>query len=330
MKKLSVLLALMLTVSAAMYASTAKCLLHHNGNATLYDADDLDAALTAAVDGDTLYLSEGAFPELTITKKITVRGSGQMTRIGGNVAINIPNSPTLTSTMLEGFYCNAELVVLAEVNGLQIKQCRFTSVHVGANIDNVVIDKCFISNEFNLNKYWLGLTCINSKINHIYTNPCTSGWLGYGTYLSSSASINFINCNIYSIGHMNSGADYITVINSIIHDTATLEESIISNCLFGSFNGSFKYDSQKTQVNSIYTDVNEGVYLLHNKEFECRHDATALASKGYLGQDGTIVGCYGGTSPFTLDLSTPKVTATSIQIDNDTKQLSVTLNVTAK
>ena len=57
MKKLLVLLVFMLTASVAMYASPAKCLLHHNGSVTLYDSEDINSALTAAVDGDTLYLS---------------------------------------------------------------------------------------------------------------------------------------------------------------------------------------------------------------------------------------------------------------------------------
>ena len=93
MKKLSVLLAFMLTASVAMYASPAKCLLHHNGKVTLYDAEDIENAIKATADGDTLYLSEGQFAGFTITKKITVRGSGQMTRIGGDIVVENRESP---------------------------------------------------------------------------------------------------------------------------------------------------------------------------------------------------------------------------------------------
>lgn len=330
MKKLSVLLAFMLTASVAMYASPAKCLLHHNGKVTLFDADDINAALTAAVDGDTLYLSEGAFAGFTITKKITVRGSGQMTRIGSNINVEIPNAPTLTSTLLEGFYSNSDVIINAEVNGLQIKQCKFKNIQSGANVNNVVFDKCYISGNLYLNQYWLGLSCNNSKIYNITTNTYwNSSYLGAGTDLLSSVSIYFVNCNIHDIGHDHGGADYISVINSIIHNTTSLEESNISFCLSGTCNGRIYYNSQTTQVYSIYYDENEGKYIFNN-DLECRHDAAALASKGYLGQDNSIVGCYGGTSPFSLDLIGPKVTATNIQIDNDTKQLSVTLNVTAK
>ena len=330
MKKLSVLLAFMLTASVAMYASPAKCLLHHNGSVTLYDADDINAALAASADGDTLYLSEGQFAGFTITKKITVRGSGQASRIGGDIIVEIPDSPTLTSALLEGFYSNSNILIKAEVNGLQIKQCKFNDIQSGANVNNVVLDKCHVSGRICLNQYWLGLTCNNSKISHIETNTYSGNTLGSGTRLTSSASIYFINCNIWEIWNGYSGADYISVINSIVRGTTTLRESNVSYCLIGNYNGStLSYDAQATQVYSIYTD-NTSNYVVDSNTLECKFDAATLESNGYMGQDNSIVGCYGGTSPFTLDLIGPKVTATSIQIDNDTKQLSVTLNVTAK
>ena len=333
MKKLSVLLAFMLTASVAMYASPAKCLLHHNGKVTLYDAEDIENAIKATVDGDTLYLSEGQFAGFTINKKITVRGSGQMSRIGGDIIVEIPNSPTLTSTLLEGFYSNSDIVIKAEVNGLQIKQCKFNNIHTFANVNNAVLDKVFVSGTLFLGKYWLGLTCNNSKVKSVYTNFSgynQTSFGGYDTDILPSSSIYFINCNICDLQHYRANADYISVINSIIRNSQILDESNISYCLGGNYNGyKLNYNPETTQVYSIYTDNSDG-YTIDGNSLECRYDAATLASKGYLGQDNSIVGCYGGTSPFSLDLVGPKVTATNIQIDNDTKQLSVTLNVTAK
>jgi hypothetical protein len=330
MKKLLVLLVFMLTASVAMYASPAKCLLHHNGKVTLYDAEDIEDAIKATVDGDTLYLSEGQFAGFTITKKITVRGSGQMSRIGGDIVVEIPDSPTLTSALLEGFYSNSNIIIKSVVNGLQIKQCKFKDIQSAANVNNVVLDKCHVSGRICLNQYWLGLTCNNSKISRIETNTYDNTILGYGTVLPSSASIYFINCNIWEIWHGYDGADYISVINSIVKSTITLKESNVSYCLTGTYNSNtLNYDAQATQVYSIYTD-NTSYYVIDSNTLECKFDAATLESNGYMGQDNSIVGCYGGTSPFTLDLIGPKVTATAIQIDNDTKQLSVTLNVTAK
>ena len=324
MKKLSVLLVFMLTASVAMYASPAKCLLHHNGSVTLYDSEDINSALTAAVDGDTLYLSEGAFSGFTITKKITVRGSGQMTRIGGNINVEIPNAPTLTSTLLEGVNSSADILINSEVTGLQIKQSRFRDFVAFATINEAVIDKSFIFDEFWLNEFTQGITCTNCKI----LTLMVGGRNDHGGAVLPTSNQFFINCNICSV--FTYGADcYLTLVNCIINGTHEyygttyyIKESFINNCLFYKKN----IDAATSSEYSCY--VYDG-NVVDGGTLECLINET-LAEKGYLGQDGTIVGCYGGPSPFTLDLPIPKVTATNIQIDNDTKQLSVTLNVTAK
>lgn len=325
MKKFSLILALMLSVSVATFASTAKCLLHHNGNVTLYDASNLNDALTAAVNGDTIYLSEGNFDGFTITKKITVRGSGQMTRIGGDIIVDIPDAPTLTSALLEGFLSNADIMIKSAVNGLQIKQCKFRAIYARADVNNALLDKVFITNNLFLSEYWCGLTCVNSKILYIKLHDYFNS---HYSFLLSTASIVINNCNVrYLLKETNQYKDYITVTNSIIRSSSTLYESNIINCLYDDIS----YDAGTSVVESCYkNDYSNNNYLIpDDATLECRFDAAALKSNGYLGQDGTIVGCYGGTNPFTLELKGPKVTESSIQIDNDTKQLSVTLKVTA-
>ena len=77
-------------------------------------------------------------------------------------------------------------------------------------------------------------------------------------------------------------------------------------------------------------DYTNGPNGLMNDMAECPYDAATLVSKGFIGNDGTAVGCLGGTTPYTLELAGPKVTESTIQLDNDTKQLSVTLKVSAK
>lgn len=324
MKKFSLILAFMLCVSVTTFASNAKCLLHHNGTVTLFDADDLNSALNAAVDGDTIYLSDGNFAGFTITKKITVRGSGQMTRIGGDINIEIPNTPTLTNTLLEGFYSGADIVLKAAVNGLKIKQCRFRSIYSDFDINDVVLDRVYITNLY-LSTHWLGLNCLNSKISQVITYNASSFCNG----VSSTASIYFINCNIEYIGNSYGQGDYLSVINSVVR-SIQLRESNITNCLYGGYLGGINIDASTTVVTSCYDSGLEYPNSLLKSELECYFDASTLQSKGFMGQDGTVVGCYGGTNPYSLDLVGPKVTESSISIDNDTKQLSVTLKVSAK
>ena len=56
-------------------------------------------------------------------------------------------------------------------------------------------------------------------------------------------------------------------------------------------------------------------------------NASTLQSNGYLGTDGTVVGIDGGDTPFTLVPSVPKVTSSDLQLDNEKKELNVTLTV---
>ena len=234
MKKLSVLLAFMLTASVAMYASPAKCLLHHNGKVTLYDAEDIENAIKATADGDTLYLSEGQFAGFTITKKITVRGSGQMTRIGGDIVVEIPDSPKLTSALIEGVNSSADILINSEVTGLQIKQSRFRDFVAFATINEAVIDKSFIFAQFWLNECTQGITCTNCKI----LTLMVGGRNDHGGAVLPTSNQFFINCNIGSV--LTYGADcYLTLVNCIINGTHDyygtpyyIKESFINNCLF--------------------------------------------------------------------------------------------------
>ena len=336
MKKITFLVALMLCVSATAFAGNAKCLLHHNGAVTLYDSDDLNAALTAAVAGDTLFLSEGSFAGFTITKKITVRGSGQFTKVGGDIIVNIPDNPTLTSALIEGIYCNSDLRIEGAVNGLQVKQSVFTNIHTLAEINNAFYDKIFVTNSLNLNKFVLGLTSNNSKYYQVHHQFYIDGF-GSGYEILSNASIYFVNCNIRRIStHSYSiPLQYVNFTNCILNEiTYPLRYCSITYCLYTKYYG-LNYDEVSTSVDHNYNhnmsdDYTNGTNSLMSDLGECRYDSATLVSKGFIGNDGTAVGCSGGTTPYTLVLAGPKVTESSIQLDNSTKQLSVTLKVSAK
>ena len=119
------------------------------------------------------------------------------------------------------------------------------------------------------------------------------------------------------------------MINSVVK-SIQLRESNITNCLYGGYSGGINIDASTTVVTSCYDSGLDYPNYLLKSDLECFFDASTLQSKGFMGQDGTVVGCYGGTNPYSLDLVGPKVTESSISIDNDTKQLSVTLKVSAK
>ena len=86
--------------------------LHHAGSVSVFKEDKVANAIAAAVEGDTIYLSEGHFlGNFTIDKPIHVIGSGQGTIIDGNITISIDNNPTLTGYLLTGLYINSSLKI---------------------------------------------------------------------------------------------------------------------------------------------------------------------------------------------------------------------------
>lgn len=54
-----------------------------------------------------------------------------------------------------------------------------------------------------------------------------------------------------------------------------------------------------------------------------KYTVEELTEKGYLGNDGTVVGIYGGASPYSTKLGLPRVSNSKITLDNENKILNV-------
>lgn len=55
-----------------------------------------------------------------------------------------------------------------------------------------------------------------------------------------------------------------------------------------------------------------------------------IIANGHVGNDGTAIGPLGGTTPFTLVPTVPRVTESSLKVDPQKKELNVTVTVTPK
>lgn len=53
-----------------------------------------------------------------------------------------------------------------------------------------------------------------------------------------------------------------------------------------------------------------------------------LKEKGYIGNDGTVIGANGGANPFTLDLAVPKVERADVKLDAAKSMLNIDLKLT--
>jgi len=319
MKRLTMVLACFALVSMAVSAQTAKIALQHNGNVTLYDADKMTDAMTAAADGDTLYLNEGTFGgDVTITKKVSIIGSGAATILDGAVKISIPDTPTLTAHLLDALNIQKSITVTLPVNDLKIRKCQFVGMSFDAKVEGVTFDRCYhrggTDSPFRLSSNVKQMNAINSKFWYITGNAEYAG------------DANFVNCNIYEIYNSYSSYGRATYMNCIIREWQ--------------YSGSSYHSNTTTYVNCLcgrdyFTNsVNQNCWNYGNTNIlgngtNCSLTDDQLKSNNYLGTDGTVVGITGGSTPFTLVPSVPKVSEYTIKVDTQTKKLNVNIKVSA-
>ena len=137
-----------------------------------------------------------------------------------------------------------------------------------------------------------------------------------------------MNCNIADRMNVNTAAVFThCIIGSYVYDSGqlnglgTMESSVFTNTLFNTDHGSI--GSSSSQTNCYFINDYQGA--CNRNTLESRYDLS-----NYRGTDGTEVGVYGGSTPFTLDPQVAKVTESTFTVDTTNKKLSVKLKVAAK
>lgn len=338
MKKILFMIAccLMATVQTifAQDNYSGKVFLQHKENITaIYGGDEIDKAIEAAVDGDTLFLSKGSFKgNFTINKSISLIGSGadsggnsqRSTYIdwGGDPRINAGDGKTISSVTIEGIYCQPSFYVEGKIENLKLKKCYFSNTLGISNNSSdgytkkVIIDRCrldYISTDGSIED----ATIKNCKIINAY------GQGGQTNY-----SCKFINCNIRQV-NTNTKAMFVnSIINEIGNGTDSYlgNKAILVNTLYHNMNG---YDPmEKTSLQDCWATT-ETVISSNNGDIECPMTVEQRQAAGYLGVDGTVVGIEGGVNPYSLTLHAPSINSNSANVDLNNKKVTINANVTA-
>ena len=172
------------------------------------------------------------------------------------------------------------------------------------------------------------MTVMNSEINYLYSNGVTGNVVTFincniRSRYSEIANQSFVNCIFGDGGYFSSSSSYSI---SSSYYSYKLTNCTLLNCLYNT-NSSQPHNSNvgNSILQSCY-GVDNGTNLLTDLSKD------ALLANGYLGNDGTIVGIYGGNTPFVSDMlpAAPKVTDQSISLDLENKKLNVSLKVTAE
>ena len=315
MKRLFVSMLAVLLVSLTASAITInKALLQHNDQVTLFDGDKIQDAVNAAVDGDVIYLTLGTFKPFDVTKKITIRGTGETSVIDGNVNISISGASKLTNPVLEALAVSGTVNVGAQVDDMIIRKCKITNFTIGAQVDGAVLDRCYITNTLTLSSYVKGMTVVNTKLYHVKALS------------EATQNTTFVNCNFYQLHTANFSG---TIINSVIQGRRydynggsgyTLNSTVILNSVINSYTAD-GYSGFKIGSSSVA----QGCYYVNTNFVSSSCDCNPNSS--YTGTDGTIVGIMGGDTPYTLEPSVPKVSSSDLQLDMEQKKLNVKLTV---
>ena len=286
-------------------ANDGKAILHHDKKpVAIYDADKLSDALSAAVAGDTIYLSAGTFPTFTLEKAITIKGAGTNTKISNGVNINISGSPTLTAALLEAVEVNGPVSVASDLTNFLIKMVKTTDLQFAneLNTPNALVDRCY------LDKFTITSAMTDFYVRNSYIWNLTSTSLKFN-------KCNFINCRIQ--GDWNKAAGrFINCELRRTGDNTSIKSSILSYSLVYSY---FNSVNASTYQEKVYFDAKSDWLSVDDR-----------LNKGYICKDGTVVGVEGGKTPYSLTPSGPKETSSTVKVSDSEKKLNVSITVSPK
>jgi len=315
MKKL--LLSIVATSVAVVSFAQSSMLatLSHGGEiSTYYGASALREAMDAAIDGDIITLSSGAFVSIDITKAVTIRGAGmgidnlsksEPTIISGDFNINIPAESTGKLTM-EGIYHNHNMFYENLESPTFIK-CRFKHIDGAGNthLKNATFIHCKIADYFRL--FGNGSA---SLVNCVISGP--------GCVSSTSSNYEFTNCIICTdrIDNINASTFKNCIIKNTDGGSDMASSCVAYNCLALKRDNDENDDifrNMPNNTNKVAT-IEEVMKTYRGDNFtdDERFELTDEAKTKYIGIDGTQVGIYGGNMPFNTTPTNPQITKCNV------------------
>ena len=331
MKKMILSFVATIVAATTMFAqSTLVATLTHGENVTMYYGTyALRDAHNAAVGGDIINLSGGSFQAITITKGVTLRGTGvddiAPTYINGDLTINV-DSDDENRLSMEGIRCTGITRLQGILNNPYFFKSMFNAIinpYSSDIIKNALFANCKILGYYDLR----GSSSVQFINSYVY---------GFNnSFTPSTSSALFINCVIYPFYNGNLSGNIICsqLLNCIICSKnggiALPNSTVATNCVSIGYSDLFGGNAANTKNSTAsFTEVFKdftGDYS-DTQTFEL----TDEAKKKYLGNDGTELGMYGGVLPYSSTPSYPKIT--KMNVANKTTidgKLSVEIEVSA-
>lgn len=272
-------------------------LVHEGTFSSFTGADALSEAMAAAADGDVITLSSGTFNGCTISKAITLRGAGMEADEQGR--------QTIIQTKNMGISVNDGEEKSVNIEGIYMPSITLS---VNKNLGSIYLNKCAIGTFMSKSKADIMVeqaVITNCKINElsnqyqssIYSNQKYSEISLYNTYVinTNAANSSFYNC---AIGNSSDGLFY----NCIFLKDAATKANTTDHCVIpvalegGTHTNNYVVEDVTTLFNNYDAEA-----IWYTRDLTLTDEAKAT----YLGSDGTEVGLYGGSLPFSPWLDRP-------------------------
>ena len=324
--KNKVILALTIVLAAVQAKAdiAPTVMLSHSGVRTMYNYDQVQQAVDDAVDGDTIYLSNGTFSEFNVSKRIMVRGTGPETIIQGSCTVYIAGTSALTMPVLDALTFTGNVNVTSAYKQFTIRKCQMNNLNfTESDFYDVKLDRCYIQGTLHLTQNVKDFNCFNTKIYMLHPYSYTTG------------SAYFQNCNIRGIDNYitatfdNCVLRYCKVNTSGSYYGVCLTNCRLNYCIYPTISNCTYLDNGKTTTSSGAFFYNPTVSFNNCYQVSIvAENVVGYGSNSYLGNDGTMVGCYGGQHPYRRTPELPRVTKHSVAVDAANKKLNVTLTLT--
>ncbi len=335
--------------------------LSHQGKTTDFAYNNMAGVMENAVDGDTVYLSKGYFEgDFVIDKKVAFIGSGADSSNGwqncthyndnNKIIIKLPENTKLSARLFEGInFGGMSFTYQTSIENVVFKKCNVHgSIGISADIKSILFDRCSIIGHSYYNRFTKKVIARNCQINNLYIDS-------YDGYAENTWQ--FINCTISlsALGYTDEKGTYQNFC-PMYHGTFT--NCIIANCLyneFTKFEGYWLYDPRNTETRSSASfnnclfykplegrEIFNGATVQNDMYYEASNlddywsnvietfPKEKLQENNFLGNDRTVVGCYGGKNPYSLREIQPTITSSKIHFDKDKKQIQIKLKVSSE
>ena len=292
MKKLIILIFLMLMGigSWAEDIYSGSFLLLHNGDKTGFKPTDFPLLMEQAVEGDTVMMGRGLYPEITLSKNVKLIGPRDGYSI--NLRINIPDMDS---------------------KDILIESIPIYTLYLDCNFDQLTLRHSYITDRIVSNSQTPGKITLD-KCNIYMWNvenepPFNAIQSSVNVFLNGNNTDNskyvFTNCEIQLHDIGDGTVPPATYINSVFYDgrfnsedgttdpQVEFSNSIFESCLFDN-TGRFYINESCTENNS---------YSMEHQNWNCSKEN--LESLGFLGNDGTVVGRYGTANEYRYDMERP-------------------------